>query len=72
MPCINSTLILMGKLGGTNSQPYVVTFVQSLFWKNRKMNISSDSFFDDTIVMLGTFYTIINFLGSIGYIIIMK
>ena len=40
------------------------------FLENSKIiNTSSDTFFDDTIVMLGTFRTIMNLLGCIGYIV---
>lgn len=69
MTCINSTLIFLVKLARTNSQLCIVTFELLLFWKNSNIiNISSDSFFDDTIVILGAFHTIMNLLGCIVYI----
>ena len=54
------------KLGRGNSQPCFVTFDQPLSCKSSKItNTSSDSFFNDSAVMAGTLYTIINLLGCI-------
>ena len=54
------------KLGRANSQPCFVKFEQPLSCKSSKMtNTSSDSFFNDTTIIAGTFYTIINLLGCI-------
>ena len=62
MTCKNSTLNFLAKLARNNAQPSIVTFDQPLYWKSSKIiNTSTDSIFDDTVVMLGTFHTIMNF-----------
>ena len=62
MTCINSSLNFLAKLARNNTQPSIVTFDQPLYWKSSKM----DSIIDDTVVMLGTFHTVMNLLGCIS------
>ena len=66
MSCIFSTLSFISTLA---YKPAIVTFDQPLFWKGKKIVIeANDPLVRQIIVMLGTFHTIMNLLGCIGYL----
>ena len=69
MTCILSTLTFLSNLAANCNQPSIVTFDQPLYWKSNKIiKTSSNSLLNETILMLGTFHTVMNLLGCIGYL----
>ena len=69
MSCIYSTLNYVSQIAYKFNKPTVITFDQPLFWKaSMIVKESKDNLIQNIVVMLGTFHTIMNLLGCIGYI----
>ena len=66
--CILSTLDYLCSLLSKYNMPTIITFDQPLFWKASEiMNaVTDDSPIKDVILLLGTFHTFMNVLGTIG------
>ena len=69
MTCILSTLTFLSKLAANCNQPSIVTFDQPLYWKSNKIiKTTTNQLLKETVLMLGTFHTVMNLLGCIGYL----
>ena len=66
--CILSTLTYICALAEKSNISPVITFDQPLFWKASEIiyNAPKDSPIKTTVLMLGTFHTLMNVLGAIG------
>ena len=66
--CIASTLEYITKLASKYSFPPVVAFDQPLYWKASELqhDLPEDSPVKDVVLLLGSFHTLMNFLGAIG------
>ena len=66
--CILSTLKYLCNLARKNHVPVVITFDQPLYWKASEIQHSShtNSHLRDIVLLLGSFHTLMNFLGAVG------
>ena len=65
MTCIFSTLLYLSKIAHDQNVPCIITFHQPLFWKASLIR-SEHRELQDIVLMLGSFYTLMNLLGAVG------
>ena len=69
MTCILSTMQYVSDLAESHNQPTILTFDQPLFFKaSLIINESSSQQLKQVCLLLGSFHTLMNLLGSIGTI----
>ena len=68
MNCIYSTLRYTNKIACSINQPHIIAFDQPLHYKSSFIVDTKKSEFSNTVVLLGSYHTTMNFLGAIGYI----
>ena len=68
LTCIYSTLCFVNKEAGKHGVTPVVTFDQPLFWKAQMITFSEKIEFQNMVVRLGMFHTLLSFLGCIGHV----
>ena len=69
MNCMYSTLRYTNKIACSINQPHIIALDQPLHYKSSFIVETNKSEFSNTVVLLGSFHTTMNFLGAIGYII---
>ena len=65
MTCILSTLLYLNKIAHDKKVPCIVTFDQPLYWKASQI-IHEYKDLENTVLMLGSFHTLMNLVGAIG------